>query len=49
MRMLETHHQTWLQDPARFWRVSIEGDVEKMHNPQAQIVGYYLQGQNVDA
>ena len=47
--VLATFHKTWLQDPPQFWKLPSEGDLDQICNPQAQIVGYYLRGQDVDA
>ena len=49
LRVLDAFQNAWLEDPTQFWRTPSSGYLDQFPSPQAEIVGYYLQGHAVDA
>jgi len=49
LRVLEGCEDLWKTDPSQFWEAPAPLGWNKLSNAQAQIVSYYLHGQDVDA
>jgi hypothetical protein len=47
IKLLDQHKEEWLRDPSSFWRLPSPPNANLL-DPQAQVVGCFLQAKNDD-